>query len=80
MPARERYYRVRFQVTGAGRFPLDMLRHDRCCPERERDANLLDRDYQRTINLLRFTTAGGSGPNSERWKSFGWIVHDLRFE
>lgn len=31
----EKVYVQKFEVTGKGRFPLDMLRYDSCCPDRE---------------------------------------------
>lgn len=32
-------FRITFQVSGRGAFPMDMLRYDRCCPVRPDDVD-----------------------------------------
>lgn len=65
-----------YSATGTGRFPFDMLRHDRCWPLHETDAGVIERTTrpreagQPSTVLL----AGLSEPNTARWKSFGWEV------
>jgi len=72
---RERY---QYKVTGAGTFPIDMLRYDRAYPASSeavsamsthmRDAGARER---RTVELLSH-----HHPTRDRWRSFGWLVED----
>lgn len=43
-------YHVRFQVSGATGFPIDMLRYDRCTPDTEQDSWAIERS---ATNALR---------------------------
>lgn len=67
-------------------FPMDMLRYDMAWPERSLDAfkieaftgsndtyrkHFLDLEGKIRIDLI---SAAPSGPNVERWKSFGWRI------
>lgn len=88
----EKYYPIRFFVEGSGRFPIDMLRYDRAVPVTESDSNTIIRCLRRdgdladssvhtstfTVELMRYSSAGKSGPCVARWASFGWKV--LRVE
>jgi len=70
----DKYFSVRFTVEGSGRFPLDMLRYDRCCPEDQSDSGRMEARGLRKINLIRFTPEKGRPPQAMRWASFGWYV------
>ena len=67
-------------VTGRGRFPLDMLRYDRCVPfnndavmEIEKPSIVRSTDERPEVKLLRFSPDGGKA-TADRWASFGWFV------
>ncbi len=67
---------VTFQVTGTGRFPVDMLRYDLCWPANsDQSLDIEDavdtavRPKGRTITLK-----GLKVPTVPRWASFGWTV------
>ena len=66
--------RVVFKVTGRGRFPVDMLRHDCCWPVCGGDAdNILGTDTRFVVLSLADCGWGDlSGPTVARWASFGW--------
>lgn len=75
--AKQKFYAIRFSVTGSGRFPIDMLRYDSAVPYAERDADEISRrvedDSERTVNLIAFTPLGRIlSPTWGRWHSFGW--------
>lgn len=78
-----KYTLIEFVVQGTGQFPVDMLRHDRCVPARETDANEIERTYvnargaPRRVTLVRYVPQGGIPlPTRGRWESFGWKVID----
>jgi hypothetical protein len=79
----EKFYAIKFVVKGAGRFPTDMLRYDRCCPATETDSSCItehsSRAQPRRVNLVRFSQAGKSGPCMRRWESFGWKVTSVTY-
>jgi hypothetical protein len=62
-----------YTVTGAGRFPTDMLRHDGAWPATGEDSNKIDYDLRarerRSIRLYSYRR-----PTIERWNSFQWSV------
>ena len=59
-------------VTGAGRFPTDMLRYDRAWPAEEA---ALNRDTHPGADPVRTVRVRGlSAPTDARWISFGWRV------
>jgi len=66
-----------FTVQGHGRFPLDMLRYDRCWPAAETESGRIapnwssPEDYktERAIQMK-----GLNVPTKDRWNSFGWVV------
>jgi len=78
MPA-EKFYRIKYAVEGSGTFPIDMLRYDRACPSSEDYSHIIEREGLRRVELLRFSPAGKSGPNVERWASFGWKVTRIEY-
>lgn len=68
-------YLYRYSVSGRGAFPLDMLRHDRACPDTSDDVYVMERtDDERTVRLVSHFTA----PTVGRWQSFGWSVVDQK--
>jgi hypothetical protein len=76
----KKFYGMVVTVVGKGAFPIDMLRHDRCCPATEKDAAEIERQSgERQVQLLRFSGAGKSGPAAGRWKSFGWEIVSVFF-
>jgi hypothetical protein len=63
-------------VTGRGMFPLDMLRYDRCSPERETDSNDIQRSVQGeyftwTVQVIRRVNLKTEAWTVDRWQSFG---------
>jgi hypothetical protein len=75
----KRFYK--FTVTGKGRFPIDMLRHDQCFPLTTGDAqffeNSLDPELPRALRHIELGAVadGGFRPTEGRWDSFGWHIH-----
>ncbi len=75
----------KFTVEGRGRFPIDMLRFDRCWP-RDTDATANidwamypELDAKRNIGPYRVTLLHNDErrhwePTAARWSSFGWSV------
>ena len=59
-----------FVVEGSGKFPLDMLRYDRCCPFQQEDVNWMESEGRRSAMMLSYK----GPPTVERWRSFGWTV------
>lgn len=63
-----------FVVSGKGKFPIDMLRHDVATPADEiASANIEVGTGQRTVRLH---TRQSSFITPDRWRSFGWSVVD----
>lgn len=60
-----------FTATGAGEFPLDMLRYDRCFPGSNEAVSNMEPDNRahRSVKLLSYNE-----PTPARWKSFGWTI------
>ena len=75
----EKLYPVRFLVEGSGQFPIDMLRYDRAVPETEIASNAIMRDGLRAVRLVRYSSAGKSGPNLMRWHSYRWEVVEVTY-
>ena len=85
-------YRQEFTVEPNGeegkcfpwRFPLDMLRYDRCFPTDSdsimymslRNRDLEDPDFTKgmKVNLARYVDNLRTMPTNERWMTFGWHV------
>src|SRR5215467_7258171 len=64
-------------VAGAGAFPLDMLRYDNCVPRTQADVYAIGATGLRIVYLEMYTE-DGHGPTQERWRSFHWLVLDMR--
>jgi hypothetical protein len=73
-------YLYTYTVNGNSKFPVDMLRHDRCWPASENEAlDLQDWLNGRTIvhgvfAVVTFTLRSNQAPTEGRWQSFGWTV------
>jgi hypothetical protein len=59
---------LRYTVSGRGNFPTDMLRYDNARPLSPVETE------GRALREVRIVAAGGCTP--ERWRSFGWSVHE----
>ena len=66
------------------RFPMDMLRYDRCSPSQSRDIDRMLDSYEQNgdydggeIELVMFTQTKSQGPTLDRWRSFRWTVTDV---
>lgn len=76
---KDKMFDLRFAVAaGRGRFPMDMLRYDRCSPFRGEDAALVDRESgdgdginSRAIVVVRYAGQPGDWTDA-RWSSFCW--------
>lgn len=65
-----------YTVEGHHRFPLDMLRYDRCWPAKQIDVSALDaHPGVRTVGVR-----SNQPPTVERWASFGWQVSNLKVD
>ena len=65
----------RIEVTGRGKFPIDMLRYDQCFPLYMSDREIIEHP----IDELQIVALGHWGPSSwkptaSRWKSYHWTV------
>lgn len=83
-------YITEFDVIGTGRFPVDMLRYDRCMPADHGNVEVMmltadpneryrekGDDLERVIFRVRLaTTHSKKKPDITfaRWQSFGWSV------
>ena len=59
-------------ITWPGLFPFDMLRYDRCYPDRETDSSRMEmaaRNRQRGVAVV--VTHREAGFTVDRWESFG---------
>lgn len=73
MPKSERMKTIYAVVVGSGRFPIDMLRYDRCFPYREEDTNTIQNSREeRPVVIERRAPNPMFTP--ERWESFGWTL------
>lgn len=71
-----KFYTSKVIVMGTGKFPIDMLRYDRCVPQTESDSHVIgheDDPEPRTVNLYRYSQVE-AGVTVGRWKSFDWTV------
>lgn len=71
----------RFRVSGTGRFPIDMLRHDGLSPHCEQDSAKIIATVNRESDGEiegEIEVSGWHGnnwrPTYGRWESFGWRV------
>ena len=65
-----------FTVKGRGRFPVDMLRYDRACPQTSADSRKIE-DSVRNRGYNGYTITLVTERKSvtvDRWASFGWSV------
>ena len=75
-------YEHEAEITLRGRFPLDMLRYDACCPATERDSETMehypgDRSKPKTIRVRKVTNYPTDGFTPARWQSFGCQISVL---
>ena len=61
-----------YWVSGSGRFPVEMLRHNEAWPATSFDATLVMSGEPRVVRLRSRIT-----PTIGDWRSFGWLVHGL---
>jgi hypothetical protein len=66
---------ITFTVTGKGRFPNDMLRHDQCFPCDGIAVHNTEGDSW-AIRSVKLISIASSGITSLRWASFGWYVDE----
>lgn len=60
---------IRYEVTGFGDFPVDMLRYDGVYPASEKDSGIIINSHEsRTVEVE------GRGCTVRRWDSFLWRV------
>jgi hypothetical protein len=69
----------KFTVRGSGRFPVDMLRYDRCFPTSTEAVmhiahQLRDGEGVEQYRSVELATDWTSTPTVSRWRSFGWEV------
>lgn len=79
-------YLQRIRVKGDFGFPIDMLRYDGYCPDKEEDSGKITRSFdprveQEEITLWKYVEnkTGIGGPTAERWSSFGWKITDIQY-
>ena len=63
------------KITWTGSFPIDMLRHDRCCPYHEGDSSAIESfpvpTEPRTAVVTAYSESCRRSPFTiDRWKSF----------
>lgn len=73
---RERVLITYAVVYGSGRFPMDMLRYDRCFPHRSEDARAMEGDQRDMRAIVVERRAAMPDFTVGRWKSFGWQCAD----
>ena len=73
---KQKFHAFTFIVTGDGRFPIDMMRYDRCVPRTQDDvAKMIDHNATRRVEMIAYTPVGNKlEPTGGRWISFGWGV------
>ena len=80
-----------FEVTGLRRFPIDMLRYDRCTPVTGEDSFKIEDSHSlsvsrdsriehKCVKLMCYTELKRFSPTEGRWRSFGWPVVDGTLE
>lgn len=64
-----------FTVRGKGKFPVDMLRYDKCWPASMDDAAVMeDLIVEPVVGRVDIKLTSISRPTYDRWKSYGWYV------
>lgn len=71
-------YTTTFAVTGKHRFPIDMLRHDACFPQRSQDASAIQDSFsnreEQQVVLVMYHEYKDHNITEGRWESFSWPV------
>lgn len=68
----QHYLKVKF----SGAFPIDMLRYDRCYPDKQEDVTVIENSLRevngepRTVILMAYNTSQKCPFELRRWKSF----------
>lgn len=75
-------YIFSFTVEGAGDFPFDMLRFDRCWPATGHDVSQVTATFAADgafppKRQIKMASVQRGGPTVDRWKSFGWTVTEV---
>lgn len=73
---------TRWEATGKGTFPIDMLRHEQCWPATDRDSKKIAFSlHPETENIVQMITVetyregfDGRKPDYRHWASYGWDV------
>ena len=78
-------YAFEFEVTGKTRFPLDMLRYDRCSPLGVEDSwsiRTAGPGEMNTVRLIRYGRTGAEAKRVtvDRWASFGWYIREADWD
>jgi len=60
------------KVTGRGRFPMDMLRHDCAWPLNTADAMAITETIAADPAFVSVRLMCSAEPTTARWLSFGW--------
>jgi hypothetical protein len=82
MRTRKHLYRVRWDVSGVGSFPDDMLRYDSAWPVAQADEDEIERHARGgTVSLeayydWRYTAE--HHPTRARWQSYLWECREVR--
>ena len=65
----------RFEVTGKGQFPFDMLRYDQCFPLYQSDSQIMryPSDDDQVVALGHWGPSSWE-PTKARWRSYHWTV------
>jgi len=63
-------YEYKFEVTGKGSFPLDMLRYDSCWPRRQEDVSTIEHAVAGYVRDWTVQMVSNKAPTDERWHSF----------
>lgn len=66
--SKSKYRLWRYEVSGFGQFPFDMLRYDAAWPASERDAGAIERAEH--ANRWTVGLHGVRPPTTARWQSF----------
>jgi hypothetical protein len=75
LEAHERPTRVyEYHVTGSGRFPVDMLRHDSAWPATSADAGIIEQCSIVMGQRVSVKVRSYRQPTIARWHSYGWRV------
>lgn len=65
----------RYDVSGRGTFPVDMLRYDSCWPEDTNSAlKMAGCIASRSLETTTVRIRSHNAPTVGRWNSFGWTV------